>query len=230
MPLLLVAAVAWLATVYLAAGMDGMSPAAMGPVFFGLAWLPMMAAMMLPSVAPVAQTWLRMVSKQETEVLRRMARTAALLVGYLLSWAIVGVPAYGLAVGLERLAMGNQQAARASAAAILISAGAYQFTPLKRACLRHCRTPMASLLHYAAITGRLRDIQVGLRHGAYCVGCCWGLMAALVLIGAMNLWLMALLAAVVFGEKIWRYGWQLSRAVGLGLGLLGLAVLVGAAG
>ena len=228
-PLLLVAAVAWLATAHLATDMGSMSPAALGPAFFGLAWLLMMAAMMLPSVTPVAQAWLRAASR-EKDALRRTARTAGLLGGYLLIWIVVGVPAYALAVGLDHLSMGNPMTARVAAAAILISAGVYQFTPLKRACLRHCRTPIASFLHYATITGPLRDIRVGLRHGAYCAGCCWGLMATLVLLGAMNLWLMALLAGVIFAEKVWRYGLQFSRAVGVGIGLLGLAAFMGVAG
>ncbi len=225
-PLLLAAAVAWLVTGYLATGMGtGMSAADLGPGYFLLAWLPMMAAMMLPSVAPVAQAWLRIVSRQERDRRRRTARAAALVGGYLLAWAVVGVPAYGLAVALDRLSMASPGTARVVAAAILAAAGAYQFTPLKRACLRHCRSPVASLLQYATITGPLRDARVGLRHAAYCIGCCWGLMATLVLLGAMNLWLMALLTGVVFLEKVWRYGERFSQAVGAGLVVLAIVAV-----
>jgi predicted metal-binding membrane protein len=81
-------------------------------------------------------------------------------------------------------------------------------------------------LHYAGITGRMRDLRVGVRHGAYCVGCCWGLMAVLVLLGAMNLWFMALFTGIVFAEKIWRYGGRFSYGVGIVLGLSGLATLM----
>lgn len=227
--LLLVAAVAWLGTIYMATGMGAMSPADVGLGFFALAWLLMMAAMMLPSVAPVAQAWMRMVSKEETERRRRVGRTTALLSGYLLAWLVVGIPAYALAVELDRLSMDHPAAHRLVAAVILVTAGVYQFTPVKRACLRHCRTPIANVLHYGGMTGRARDLRVGVRHGAYCAGCCWGLMAVLVLLGAMNLWLMAALTVVVFAEKIWRYGAQFAQAVGAILGLLGLAALVSVA-
>jgi predicted metal-binding membrane protein len=225
-PLLLAAAVAWLGTAYLANGMDGMSPTAMSPVFFGLAWVLMMAAMMLPSVTPVAQAWLRVVSRQETDALRRRLRTTGLVGGYLLTWSAIGVPAYLLAAGLDHLSMEHRPAARLVGATILLAAGAYQLTPLKRACLRHCRSPVGSLLHYAGITGRMRDLRVGVRHGAYCLGCCWGLMAVLVLLGAMNLWLMALFTGIVFAEKIWRFGGRFSYGVGIVLGLSGLATLI----
>ncbi|HEX6498375.1 MAG TPA: DUF2182 domain-containing protein [Micromonosporaceae bacterium] len=228
-PLLLAAGVAWLATAYLATRMDPMMPVtAMGPAFFVLAWLPMMAAMMLPSVAPVAQAWLRMIARQERRRVRRVARTVGFLAGYLVAWTAVAVPAYALAVGLDRLGDRDQGTARLVTAGLLGVAGLYQFTPLKQACLRHCRSPVSSLLHYAALRGPLLDLRVGLRHAGYCIGCCWGLMAALVLLGAMNLWLMALLAVVIFAEKIWRYGYRFSQAVGGVLALLGVAALAGA--
>jgi predicted metal-binding membrane protein len=74
-------------------------------------------------------------------------------------------------------------------------AGLYQLTPFKDVCLRHCRSPLMQLLHYANFKRRWRDLRVGLHHGLYCVGCCWGLMAVLIAVGSMNVAAMAALAA-----------------------------------
>src|SRR5207244_9012533 len=107
---------------------------------------------------------------------------------------------------------------------IFLTAGIYQLTPLKRACLRHCRSPMTSILHYASIKGPVRDLRIGLRHGLYCVGCCWGLMVVLVAVGVMNLAAMALLAVVIFLEKIWRRGDTLAKVVGIGFVAFALVI------
>ena len=219
--LLIVAAFAWLLLIEQRPGM----PAAMaGPwLVFGeflLLWLVMMAAMMLPSVAPVASMYLRAVRSRRNGP--AAAHTAALVGGYLLAWAGFGVLAYGLSRALGTLApmgMGMTPSTRAvwSAAIILAVAGLYQFSPLKARCLRHCRSPLGFLLHFGSYTGRLRDVRAGAYHGAYCVGCCWSLMLILVAVGLMNWAWMIGLTAVILVEKIWRSGQAFGYAVGAAL-------------
>lgn len=96
--------------------------------------------------------------------------------------------------------------------------------PNQSACLRHCRSPLMQFLQYASWKGRARDLRVGLHHGAYCVGCCWGLMVVLLVVGLMNVAAMVGLTAVIFLEKLWRHGKLLSILVGLAL--LAMAALV----
>jgi predicted metal-binding membrane protein len=96
---------------------------------------------------------------------------------------------------------------------------------MKDVCLRHCRSPMMALLHYGTFKGRLRDLRVGIHHGLYCVGCCWGLMIVLVAVGVMNVAAMALLATVIFLEKLWRRGEVLARVVGVAFLVLAAAAL-----
>jgi predicted metal-binding membrane protein len=115
-------------------------------------------------------------------------------------------------------------AGRWVAAAILIVAGLYQLTPLKAACLAHCRSPIGLLLHFGNYRGRLRDVRAGVYHGAYCAGCCWALFAVLVAVGIMNLPWMAGLAALVFVEKTWRPGAVLGIAVGVALVVYGCLI------
>jgi predicted metal-binding membrane protein len=100
-------------------------------------------------------------------------------------------------------------------AAAFLLAGLYQLGPLKRVCLLHCRNPLAHLVRYARFRPWARDLRVGAHHGLYCVGCCWGLMIVLVPLGVMNLAAMAGLAAVIFLEKLWRWGPWLTWAVGI---------------
>lgn len=233
--LLIVAALAWVLLIDRSPGM----PAAMaGPwlVFaeFLLLWVVMMAAMMLPSVAPVATMYLKVVRSKRTGP--AAAHTAAMVGGYLLAWAGFGVLAYGLSRSLGTLApmagpgkpmgMGTAPATRTvwSAAVILAVAGLYQFSPLKERCLRHCRSPLGFLLHFGTYSGRLRDVRAGAYHGAYCVGCCWSLMLILVAVGLMNWAWMIGLTAVVFVEKIWRSGPAFGYVVGGAL--IGAAVLL----
>jgi len=114
-----------------------------------------------------------------------------------------------------QLTEGAPDAARLVGAAIFAVAGVYQLTPQKGACLRHCRTPLGSLFHYASYQGAARDFRVGIHHGLYCVGCCWGLMIVLVAVGAMNVPAMVALAGVILIEKVWRHGPAFSRSVGV---------------
>ena len=92
-------------------------------------------------------------------------------------------------------------------------------------CLRHCRSPIGSLFHYASFKGPARDLRVGMHHGLYCIGCCWGLMIILVAVGTMNIAVMAALAAVILIEKIWKYGRPFATVVGVTLIVLAVLAL-----
>jgi predicted metal-binding membrane protein len=199
--LVLTAAAAWAAL--LAVG-DEM------PMGFGLwigAWTVMMAAMMLPSAAPLVLLYGH----------RSSATSSGLLTGgYLLAWAAVGLAAYALDMRLPDPGKGV-------VAAVLIVAGIYQLTPLKTACLKRCRNPLDFLVtHWRS--GRAGAFRLGAEHGAYCVGCCWALMLVLVIAGAMGLvWVIAIAAAVAV-EKLLRAGQWLGRAGGIALVAAGIVV------
>ena len=215
--LLAAAAVCWLLNVQMWLDM-GNGPGTMG---FGLAgfigfWTTMMAAMMLPSATPMATLYLRSV-RAGSHGVARLVRTGALVCGYLTVWAATGIAAYFAAWGAARLASNEPTTARWAAAGALVVIGAYQLSPLKDRCLSHCRSPLHFLLHVGNFRGRTRDFRTGVYHGAFCLGCCWSLMAIFIVVGVMNLAWMAALAAVIALEKMWRYGPELSRAVGIAL-------------
>ncbi|MFD0260592.1 DUF2182 domain-containing protein [Kitasatospora indigofera] len=221
--IMVIAALAWLFTVGQARGM-GIGPGTMGmalPLFLVL-WLAMMAAMMLPSVAPVAVTWARGIGRQ-SDGAERAVRTTEFLGGYLLVWTAFGLLAYGGLALTGRLVERDPDAGKWIGAAAFALAGLYQLGPLKYVCLRHCRSPMAQLMRYAGYRPPLRDLRVGLHHGGYCLGCCWALMVVLVPLGVMNVAAMAAIAVVIFLEKLWRRGPQLARVAGVAF--LVLAVL-----
>jgi predicted metal-binding membrane protein len=184
--LLVASALAWLFVV-LAPGEMGM-----GPIAFVAAWTVMMMAMMLPSAAPFVLLYRRGASARNTLMLG---------IGYLAVWAAAGVPAY---LAMEFLPMTLSPLA-------LAVAGIYQLTPLKTACLRQCRSP-ADFLVQRWGRGALR---LGIEHGAWCLGCCWGLMAVLVLVGMMGLAWVAGLAALVAVEKLSARGVLVSRLAGV---------------
>jgi predicted metal-binding membrane protein len=220
---LLIAALAWALTTGQARDM-GIEAGTMGlalPLFL-LLWLAMMAAMMLPSVAPVALTWARAIGRQPAGRARAV-RTVQFVVGYLLVWTAFGLLAYGGLALTGRLVDGSPGAGRWIGAVAFGLAGLYELGPLKGVCLRHCRNPMSLLVHYASYRPRARDLRVGLHHGTYCLGCCWGLMIVLIPLGVMNIAAMAALAVVIFVEKLWHHGPALSRVVGIAF--LVLAVL-----
>ncbi|MFC8144069.1 DUF2182 domain-containing protein [Streptomyces paradoxus] len=211
----LIALPAWVLTVAQARDM-GVEPGTMGlalPLFL-LLWVTMMAAMMLPSMAPVALTWVRGIGRR-TSGWSRAGRTVEFLGGYLLVWTAFGLLAYA-ALRLTGDLVGDHPAAgRWIGSAAFLVAGLYQLGPLKNVCLRHCRDPMSQLVRYSGFRQPARDLRVGLHHGAYCVGCCAGLMVALVPLGVMNVAAMAGLAVVIFVEKLWSRGPLLAGVVGV---------------
>lgn len=213
--LLLADAVAWLGLAWLAHHLGGMVPLWTALVAFAGGWALMMTAMMLPSVAPTARLYCR------TSSVGRPWRLIGFTVGYLAIWSATAVPALGLAVSARGLAEADPWVARAAAAAVFALCGAYQLSPLKRACLERCRSPLSLLLQYSSFRGELRHLRAGFHLGAYCLGCCWTLMLLLLALGSMNLVAALALAAVVMLEKHWRHGLLFSR--GVALAALGLA-------
>ncbi len=224
--LCLIAALAWAATIEWAGTMNvgpgtmGMSLATFLPI-----WVVMMTAMMFPSVAPMAIVWIRSVATRPSSR-DRVVGIASFLAGYLFAWTAFGAAVYVVLLGADRLANDAPGSVRWVGAVIFVTAGVYQLTPLKGACLRHCRTPLGSLFHYASYKGQMRDLRVGVHHGLYCVGCCWGLMIVLVAVGAMNIPVMVALAGVILIEKIWRHGTAFSRVIGVSLLVIAALVLL----
>jgi predicted metal-binding membrane protein len=180
-------------------GMDGGgAPMALG--LFLLTWVVMMAAMMLPAAAPVVlavDRWARRAGQS------RLAATG-FIAGYLADWAVAGLGAYAVLAVLQHRYPSPGPAAVRAGGALLAVAGLWQLTPIKHACLRRCQSPLAFLAASTArlSRGRLGTVQAGIRHGAFCLGCCWSLMLVLLLLGMMNLAWMALVAAVVSAEKL----------------------------
>jgi predicted metal-binding membrane protein len=223
-----VAAAAW-AYILAGAGMDMAMVAqwdlGYAGVMFAMWWV-MMVAMMLPSAAPMLLLFAAMNRKQR-ESGNTYVPTALFAAAYLLVWAAFSSLAVALQWGLESAALLSPALSSASAVlggVLLAAAGLYQLTPLKQACLKHCRSPLSFVM------GRWRGgpggaFRMGIEHGAYCVGCCWFLMGLLFFGGVMNLYWIAGLAAFVLLEKTVPAGHWAGRAVGLGLLAWGLAVL-----
>ncbi len=215
--ILLLAAAAWAATVARSLDMGGMTGSmGLGLAAFLVMWGLMMAAMMLPAVAPLASLYVRTFREHPWR------RTAMLITGYLLAWVAIGIPFYAVARQVDHLDQGTWPA-RVLTASIFVVAGVWQLTGAKDACLRHCRSPLGLLLHYGGYRGRTRDLRVGIHHGGWCIGCCWALMLLLVAFGFMNLLAMVALAALILAEKYWSAGERLARVVGIVL--IGLAVM-----
>ncbi len=221
--LLVVTILAWILTLNQFQSM-GNGAGTMGMPFglFVAMWSAMMAAMMFPSVAPVAILWTRSIVYRLSG-LAALSRIALFVSGYLLAWAFAGVVAFfGLAL-FERVLLFAGSNAGWLGAAIFVTAGVYQFTSFKDVCLRHCRSPMSLITYYTSFRGLAIDLRVGVHHGIYCVGCCWGLMLILVALGVMNIPAMAALTIVIFAEKLLRHGLLIARLTGISF--LGAAVV-----
>lgn len=195
-----------------------------------LMWVVMMAAMMLPGAAPMLLLFAAITARRGGEQQRTLA-SGAFALGYVVVWAVFSLAAVALQFALEGAALLSpmmQTTHAALAGATLIAAGIYQWTPLKRACLRHCRSPLDFMLtHWRE--GTHGAFVMGLRHGVYCVGCCWALMLVLFVVGVMNLAWIAGLAMFVLVEKLAPAGPWLERVAGIALLAWGLAILAMAA-
>jgi predicted metal-binding membrane protein len=222
--LVTVAIVAWWWTAREMRGMDGGPWTSLGGLgwFVGV-WVVMMAAMMFPSVAPTVALYARM--NRQRSPLPGLVFAG----GYLVPWALTGLAAYGVAAGGGTFAGGVlhwDRAGRWVAAGTLVVAAAYELTPLKDYCLGKCRSPLGQLL--GSWRGDLRGaLEMGARNGAYCVGCCWALMAALFALGVMSLVWMAFVAALIAVEKL--IPWQRVATYGTTAILLALAIAMAAA-
>jgi predicted metal-binding membrane protein len=190
--------------------------------FLGV-WVVMMVAMMLPSASPAVAHYARLAERRST------VATAAFAAGYLLTWAAAGVLAYGV-FRLGRAVLGGSLswdgAGRWVAGATLVLAAAYQLTPLKDACLTKCRTPLGFLLG-SWRDGRRGALAMGTKHGAWCFGCCWALMASMFALGVMSLAWMAFVAALIALEKMVPWGRTVTYATAAIL-LAGGVVLIAA--
>jgi len=209
---------AWIAALAQMRGMDAGPGMDLGSLGFYLGvWVTMTAAMMLPSTLPVVIAY-RHVGRHPR------AGTPFFIAGYLAAWTAYGLVAFAVYRGLRAAAPGFLEwdaGGRYLAGAALGAAGLYELTPLKSLCLRHCRTPLGFVLGRWR-RGRLGALRMGTEDGAYCVGCCFGLMLALFVLGLMSLLWMAVVAAVVFAEKVLPVGDRLPRAVAAGLVAVGL--------
>jgi predicted metal-binding membrane protein len=178
-------------------------------------WTVMMAGMMLPSAAPVILLVVGAYRRRNTPAARLM--TAAFTGGYLVAWTGFSLAAASLQFALHHAALLSPAMAARSAVlggSILVIGGIYQWLPIKNACLTHCRSPLGFLAHEwrEGIAGAL---TMGVRHGLFCVGCCWALMALLLFTGVMNLLWVAVIAAFVLIEKLARGGQQIGRVGGV---------------
>jgi predicted metal-binding membrane protein len=226
--LLAAALVGWIVTYQRMHGMDAGPGTDLGGLGFFLGvWVTMMGAMMLPSVAPMVLVFAR-ISRDRGNRGHAVVPTWVFLAGYLLAWAVYGLLAYGL-YRLLRWAVGGSLSWDAAgpwlAGGALLAAGLYQLTPLKRVCLRHCRGPMHFILH-GWRDGRGGALRMGVEHGAFCVGCCWGLMLALFALGVMSLVWMAIVAVVILAEKLLPTGERLARVFAVALVAGGVWVAV----
>jgi predicted metal-binding membrane protein len=204
--------------------MDGMPmepQPAMSFVAFLVAWVAMMAAMMFPAVLPVVRLYARAAANDQA------APVAVFVGGYIVLWGIVGIPAYFAWSQLnEPLIAGSPWAGRV-AGGVALAAGLYQLTPLKSVCLRHCRSPLSFFMRHGKHLDRPTGAFVaGGRHGMFCIGCCWLLMALLVAFGAMQLVWMLVFAVLILLEKIAPFGEQIARVTGVVLVAVGIALLV----
>src|SRR5207249_1842983 len=217
--LLILAGLAWAWTVAMAAMPECHR---MGVPSFLLMWTVMMAAMMFPAVIPVV---LAFVALARTRQGHAGLAAGAFVGGYLVVWGLLGVPAEGLLAGAARLGAALPGLARLGGP-LLVLCGLYQLTPLKNACLRHCRVPHLFLGHHWR-DGLGGALVLGAHHGLYCAGCCASLMMVLLVVGVMDVAWMIALSALIYLEKVVPRGALVGRVAGIALCAAGLARLIG---
>jgi predicted metal-binding membrane protein len=215
---------------------------------FTASWTAGMAAMMFPAITPMVLMYNRLVINRKNNRDRQSSVTiqeekedetisstlpslrVILFVGsYLLVWALTGIVlllGWSAVMNSTIMTTGNTVFIQYLYGSLLIIAGAYQFTPLKRICIGYCESPMSFFMR------RWRDgasgaFKMGVYHGIYCLGCCWAYFLLMVALGWMNLLWMGLFAGIIFGEKIWSRGIWVARAAGVGLAITGVLVAAG---
>jgi predicted metal-binding membrane protein len=240
--LVVLTALAWVYVWWLAADMDmggmdmsgfRMIPAGLGMMmpttapwnamefaFVFAMWAVMMIAMMTPSASPMILIYAR-VGRQAAQQGRPLAASGWFAAGYFLAWIGFALAAASAQWALERAALLTPMMAGASdvfGGAVLAGAGLYQWTPLKDACLRQCQAPWSFIQRHGGLRPNvLGSVALGARHGAYCIGCCWVLMALLFVGGVMNVVWIAAIAILVLAEKVIPAGRVISRTAGAGL-------------
>jgi predicted metal-binding membrane protein len=221
--LIAVAALAWVVTANRMAGMDmGPGTDLGGFGWFAGVWVVMRAAMMLPSLAPMVLALNRATRRAEgTGKARSTTATVLFVVGYTLPWIAAGLVGYASIEGVRSVDVGFLawgEAGRHLAGGVIAGAALYELTPVKAACLRHCREPQLLVERWRP--GGIGALWTGIEHGGFCVGCCWALMATLFALGVMSLGWMILIAALIAADKL--LPWSMPSSVGI---VLVLAVL-----
>jgi predicted metal-binding membrane protein len=233
--------VGWAYLVYLALGMNAMETMDMAPdmampqmqswgavelLLLLVMWAVMMVAMMVPSVAPLVLMFAQ--ANRQKGSSRVVGSAVILLLGYLLAWSGFSLFASLMQWLLHSVALLSPMMATTSSifgGLLLVAAGIFQFTPLKRACLVRCRSPLGFLMSNWR-EGQWGAFVMGLKHGAYCVGCCWMLMALLFVAGVMNLLWIVTIAVFVLVEKVAPRGNLIGGLVGAALIVTGIALIV----
>ncbi len=206
-----------------------------------LMWAVMMVAMMTPSATPMLFTFAVVHRRRResgvapapgaaTPSVTPLVPTGVFLTGYLLLWSAFSLAATLAQWGLHQAALlspGMSSASPLLGGGLLLAAGAFQWTPLKYACLHRCRTPMGFMTTEWR-EGYRGALLMGLRHGVYCLGCCWALMSLLFVLGVMNLLWISALAVFVLAEKVMPAGHRIGRSAGLLLLTWGLWLIIGA--
>lgn len=195
---------------------------------FLVMWQAMMIAMMLPSCWPMLELYQRVAIS--TGQKRPALGTAIAGAGYFGIWLVFGAVAFAAGLGLSHVAMASARISRmvpAAGGAGLILAGAYQLSPIKQTCLRHCRSPLI-WLGEAWRPGLSGAARIGIHHGAFCTACCWALMLIQFILGMMNLGVTLAIAAAIGLEKLWRRGPVLARIFGAGAVICGAYLLISA--
>ena len=219
------AALGWAVTDARMRGMDAGPGSDLGALgFYTTSWVVMMAAMMFPSIVPMVLGYSRVERGMRTR--RRAGSPAAFVCGYLVSWMLFGVLAYGLfdavkAMSIDALGWGRD--GKYVAGGVIVLAAAYQLTPAKDVCLRRCRDPFTFLAEEWR-DGRAGALKMGALHGAWCAGCCWALMAALFALGVMSVGWMVFVAAIIAVEKLLPWRRIATHAMAVTLLTLGLGV------
>jgi predicted metal-binding membrane protein len=227
--LFLSALLAWAVVDERMQGMDAGPGTDLGAFGFYLTtWVVMMSAMMFPAISPMVLMYARMEAGPRRERGRSapVGATGLFVGGYLVAWTVAGLTGYAifeLSRSLSIDAFSWDRGGPYLAGGVLVAAAAYQLTPLKDACLRRCRNPLMFLLT-AWRPGRLGAMRMGIEHGAWCVGCCWALMAALFALGVMSIGWMAFIAAMIALEKLLPWRAYANRSIALLLVALGIAV------
>jgi predicted metal-binding membrane protein len=227
-PLLALAVLCWAVVLWRMGGDDGGPGADPGTLgFFTGMWTVMMAAMMLPSVWPTVLVYRRLqAARRERGQPAAWMGSAWLLVGYLAAWTVAGLVGFavlkaGRALDIDALSW--DRSGPLLAGGVIVAAAVYQLTPLKDVCLRHCRGPFSFLLEHWR-PGPVGALRMGARHGLWCIGCCWALMAALFALGVMSIPWMALIAVFIAAEKLLPWRRVATTVVTVALLALGLAV------